>query len=101
MTDLTPLAHALHSKVWPLVGRRAFEQCDTIDAENRFMNHMVARYAPSLLETPMEILGLIWGVHPDEAKTWREGIRAALTEAQNPDATKQSVYDAYKTKALS
>ena len=77
-TELTPLASALHGKIWPLVGRRASEQCETIAEENAFMNDAVARYAPLLLETPAEILGLIWGVHPDEARQWRDEIRAAL-----------------------
>jgi len=101
MTELCPLAYALHSKLWPFVGRRAFERCDTIGEENAFMNRVVTLYAPLLLETPDEILGLIWGVHPDEAKSWRQGIGAALTAAGQPGASRQSVYDAYKTKALS
>ena len=65
------------------------------------MNHAVERYAPLLLATPVEILGLIWGLHPDEARQWQEGIAAALTASREPDATNQSVHDAYKTKALS
>ena len=101
MAELTPLAYALHSKIWPLVGHRAFETCDFIAEENEFMNRVVARYAPLLLETPIEILGLVWGVHPSEAQEWRDGIRAALTASGKPDATNQSVYDAYKTKARS
>jgi hypothetical protein len=100
MTELTPLANVLHSKVWPLVGQRAFEQCETIAEENAFMNRAVARYAPFLLETPDEMLGLIWGVHPDTARNRKEAIRAALVEAAKPEATLQSVHDAYKTKAL-
>lgn len=99
MSDYTPLAHTLMCKLWPLIGQRAFEQCETLEEEAVYTNKMVARYAPLLLETPVEILGLIWGVHPSEATDWRDGIRAALEEAQKPDATKQSVYDAYKTKA--
>lgn len=78
MTDLTPLAIALHSKVWPLVGHKAAEQCETISDENAFMNRAVAHFAPLLLETPVEVLGAIWGVHPDEARAWREEIRSAL-----------------------
>jgi len=78
MTELTPLAHALHSKIWPLVGRIASERCETIDEENDFMNGAVARYAPLLLETPLDILALIWGVHRDEAAEWLGEIRAAL-----------------------
>jgi hypothetical protein len=85
MTQLTPLASALHSKVWPLVGNKATDRCETIgcetiDEENAYMNSAVAHYAPLLLETPVEILGLIWGVHPDEATIWREEIRAALAK---------------------
>lgn len=100
MTELTPLASALHSKVWPLVCQRAqLEQCETIAQEDAFMNQAVARYAPLLLETPDEILGLIWGVHPTEAKQCRAGIQAALTEASKPEATHQSVYDAYRFEA--
>ena len=52
MTALTPLASALHSKVWPLVAKQCAEQCETMDAENAFMNEAVAAYAPSLLEHP-------------------------------------------------
>jgi hypothetical protein len=83
MTELTPLASALHAKVWPLVAHTvAVEQCQTIDEENAYMNEAVARYAPLLLETPIEILGLIWGMHPSEAAIEREQIRAALEAAQ-------------------
>jgi hypothetical protein len=81
MTQLTPLARALHSKVWPLVANKAAERCETLAEENAYMNDAVARYAPLLLETPLEILGLIWGVHPDEAAIWREEIRVALEAA--------------------
>jgi hypothetical protein len=101
MANLTPLAYTLTSKLWPLVGRKAFEYCDTIAEEAAFMNHAVERYAPLLLATPVEILGLIWGLHPDEAKTWQQGIEAALIAAKEPGATAQTVHDAYKTKALS
>jgi len=81
MTNLTPLASALHAKIWPLVSAQAAEHCETIEAENKFMNTAVARYAPLLLETPVEILALIWGVHPSEAEIWREDIRSALAQA--------------------
>jgi hypothetical protein len=79
MTQLSPLASALHSKVWPLVGHRASEQCETIDDEYAFMNEAVERYAPHLLDTPVEILGVIWGVSVGEALIWREEIRAVLS----------------------
>jgi hypothetical protein len=82
MSKLTPLASALHSKVWPLVGNKCRERCETISAENAYMNEAVARYAPLLLETPVEVLGLIWGVHPDEATIWREDIRVALAKKE-------------------
>ena len=101
MANLTPLAYTLHSQVWPLVGRKAFERCETIAEENAYMNRAVERYAPLLLDTPVEILGLIWGLHPDEARQWQEGIAAALIAAKEPGATAQTVHDAYKTKALS
>jgi hypothetical protein len=82
MTTLTPLASALHSKIWPLVGKRCAEQCETIEAENAYMDIACQCYAPHLLNTPVEILALIWGVHVDEAAIWREEIRDALaTEA--------------------
>jgi len=80
MTSLTPLASVLHSKVWPLVAKKCAEQCETMYAENSFMNEAVAAYAPSLLETPIEILALIWGVHPKEAIAWRNEVRIALRE---------------------
>jgi hypothetical protein len=82
MTDLTKTANALHSKIWPLVGQQIAERSDgDVATENALMNAAVARYAPLLLETPTEILGLIWGVHPDEAVKWREDIRATLAAA--------------------
>jgi hypothetical protein len=80
MSNLSPLASALHSKIWPLVGKKCVEQCETIDAENAYMNIAVECYAPHLLETPVEILALIWGVHVDEAILWREDIRTAIRD---------------------
>ena len=94
MTDLTPIAHALHAKIWPLVARRAKEQCKTIDEENTFMNISVPYYAPYLSDTPFHVLACIWGVSDGEAIEWRDGIRWALTEAARPGATKESVYRA-------
>jgi len=78
MTDLTPLASALHSKIWPLVSARCTEQCETIDEENAYMNRAVPQYAPGLLSTPADILGLIWGVSAIEADLWRVEIAEAL-----------------------
>jgi hypothetical protein len=80
VTELTPLARALHSKVWPLVGSRAAECCETIAEENAYMNDAVPRYAPLLLETPPEILGLIWGISLNETIQCLKDIAAALAE---------------------
>jgi len=97
MTELIPLASALHEKVWPLVGHTAQE----IEDENAFMNEQVPLLAPLLVETPVRILGCIWGIHPAEAEQWREGIRAALAEAAKLDATRDSIYRAFCSKVRS
>jgi len=98
-TELNPITHALHAMVWPLVARRAEERCETIEEENAFMNARVPELAPYLLETPLPVLSCLWGLHPDEALERCDGIRAALRAAALPDATKQTVEAAYRSKA--
>jgi len=80
MTKLTPLANALHRKVWPFVMHRA-QECETIAEENAFMNCEVPRLAPHLANTPVIVLACVWGIHPDEATIWRDEIRIALRQA--------------------
>lgn len=77
MTELTPLAWALHEQIWPLLSANDRAAPDG----NATMNMHVEMLAAAATETPVAILANIWGLHPDEARDWRAGIQAAFMMA--------------------
>lgn len=79
MTDLSPLASKLHEKIWPFVSGTTKERCETIAQENEMMNREVPTLAPLIVQTPVQILANIWGIHPADAEKWRQEIEAAIS----------------------